>query len=319
MNKIKKIESIQLHKHFKSESGDFTPWLADNLDYVSEAIHTKLVNPSTEQTSENFRVDILAEMEDGSGVVIENQFGDSNHDHLGKIITYRTAFDAKVAIWIVEKAKQEHVEAVNWLNETDNGCDFYLLELHLIRIGDSPLGPLFTIKSSPSKEVREKGEIKRKETRRHEMRYKFWTEVLKVFKADKSLHAFKNSSPTKDSFISSGTGVGGVQWTLWVTKDIVRCELRIDKGKGAEEENLKILHKLKSDKELIESIYGAQLNWEELEGYRTTSIRTEFPGGYNNPEENWPEIIAEDLEKTKRFISALKEPVSKLKKNEKYF
>lgn len=313
MSTIGKIETINLRKHFKSESGDFTPWLSDNLDYVSEAIHLKLVNPSTEQTSENFRVDIQAELEDGSGVVIENQFGDSNHDHLGKIITYRTAFDAKVAIWIVEKAKQEHVEALNWLNETDNGCDFYLLELQLIRIGDSPLGPLFTIKSAPSKEAREKGEIKRAETRRHEMRYKFWGELLKQAKADKALPAFKNSSATKDSFISSGTGIGGVQWTLWVTKDIVRCELRIDKGKGSEEENLKILHQLMESREQIEKAYGADLNWEELEGYRTTSIRTEFPGGYNTPEEEWPALIATDLENIKRFINALKEPVSKLR------
>ena len=313
MSNIRKIETIRLRSHFRSESGDFTPWLADNLEYVSEAIHVKLVNPSTEQTSENFRVDIQAELEDGSGVVIENQFGDSNHDHLGKIITYRTAFDAKLAIWIVERAKEEHVAAVNWLNETDNGCDFYLLELQLIRIGDSPLGPLFTIKSAPSKEAREKGELKRQETRRHEMRFKFWTELLKVFKEDRSMPAFKNSSATKDSFISSGAGIAGIQWVLWVTKDIVRCELRIDKGKGAEEQNLKILHKLMEKRDQIESVYGPGLNWDELEGYRTTSIRTEFPGGYDNPEEEWPTIIAEDLERTKRFISALKDPVSKLK------
>ena len=313
MSTIGRIETISLRRHFKSESGDFTPWLADNLEYVSEAIHLKLVNPSTEQTSENFRVDIQAELEDGSSVVIENQFGDSNHDHLGKIITYRTAFDAKVAIWIVERAKQEHVEAFNWLNETDNGCGFYLLELQLIRIGESPLGPLFTIKSAPSKEAREKGEIRRAETRRHEMRFKFWSELLKQFKADKAMPAFKNSSPTKDSFITSGTGIGGVQWTLWATKDYVRCELRIDKGKGAEEENLRILHKLMEHRDEIDSTYGPGLSWEELEGYRTTSIRTEFPGGYNNPEEEWPSIIAADLEKTKRFISVLKGPVSKLK------
>ena len=313
MSKISKIESIRLKSHFKSESGDFTPWLADNLDYLSETIRLKLVNPSTEQTSENFRVDIHAELEDGSGVVIENQFGDSNHDHLGKIITYRTAFDAKVAIWIVENAKQEHVEAVNWLNETDNGCDFYLLELQLIRIGDSPLGPLFTIKSAPSKEAREKGEIKRQETRRHELRFKFWTELLKVFKADKALTVFKNTSPTNDGFISSGTGIGGVVWTLWATKEFVRCELRIDRGAGSEKENLEILHKLMEDREQIDKAYGPGLNWSEMEGYQLTSIRTEFPGGYNNPEEQWPNIIAEDLEKTKRFVAALKDPVSKLK------
>lgn len=313
MSNIGKIEYHRLKSHFRSESGEFTPWLADNLEYLSETIHLKLVNPSTEQTSENFRVDIQAELEDGTGVVIENQFGDSNHDHLGKIITYRTAFNAKVAIWIVENAKQEHIDAINWLNETDNGCDFYLLELRLIRISESPLGPLFTIKSAPSVEAREKGDIKRQETRRHDMRFKFWTELLKVFKADKSLPAFKHTSATKDSFIASGTGIGGIQWHLWLTKDIVRCELRIDKGKGAEEENLEILHKLMADKEQIDSDFGPGLIWDELEGYRTTSIRTEFPGGYDNPEEEWPSIIAEDLERTKRFISALKGPVSKLK------
>lgn len=312
-NTIKKIESIKLKSHFKSESGDFTPWLADNLDYVSEAIHLKLLNPSTEQTSENFRVDILAELENGSGVVVENQFGDSNHDHLGKIITYRTAFDAKVAIWIVERAKEEHVEAVNWLNETDNGCDFYLLELQLIRIGDSPLGPLFTIKSAPSKEAREKGEIKRQETHRHEMRFKFWTELLKVFKADKTMPAFKNNSATKDSFITSGTGISGIAWTLWVAKDSVRCELRIDRGAGAEKENLEILHKLMENKDQVDKEYGPGLNWSEMPGYQLTSIRTEFPGGYNLPEEDWPALLSEIHDNTKRFVTALKGPVSKLK------
>lgn len=313
MSTISKIETISLRKHFKSESGDFTPWLADNLDYVSETIHRKLVNPLTEQTSENFRVDIQSELEDGSAVVIENQFGDSNHDHLGKIITYRTAFDAKVAIWIVEKAKQEHVEAVNWLNETDNGCDFYLLELRLIRIMDSPLGPLFTIKSAPSKEAREKGEIRRAETHRHEMRFKFWTELLNVFKADKGMPAFRNTSPTKDSFISSGTGIGGVQWTLWVTKNSVRCELRIDRGKGSEDENIRLLHQLEKERTDINKQYGSELNWMELEDYRVTSIRTEFCGGYNSPEEEWQNIINQVLENTKRFINALKGPVSRLK------
>lgn len=313
MSTISKIETISLRKHFKSESGDFTPWLADNLDYVSETIHRKLVNPLTEQTSENFRVDIQSELEDGSVVVIENQFGDSNHDHLGKIITYRTAFDAKVAIWIVEKAKQEHVEAVNWLNETDNGCDFHLLELRLIRIMDSPLGPLFTIKSAPSKEAREKGEIRRAETHRHEMRFKFWTELLNVFKADKGMPAFRNTSPTKDSFISSGTGIGGVQWTLWVTKNSVRCELRIDRGKGSEDENIRLFHQLEKERTDINKQYGSELNWMELKDYRATSIRTEFLGGYNTPEEEWPTIIKQDLEDVKRFINALKAPVSRLK------
>lgn len=311
MKTLGRIETVGLKSHFGSESSNFTPWLAENLDVLSETIHLKLTNASTEQTSENFRVDIQAEVEDSDKkVVIENQFGDSNHDHLGKIITYRTAFNAQIAIWIVEKAREEHVAAVNWLNETDNGCDFYLLELQLIRIGDSQLAPMFTLKSSPSKETRE---IHRMESRRHEMRLKFWTRLLEAFHADKSMTAFKNNSPTKDSFISSGTGINGLQWHLWVTKTFVRCELRIDKGKGSDEENIAILHKLAEDKQQVERAFGKELVWLEGEDIRVTSVRTEFPGGYDHPEEEWAEIIAADLECTKRFIAALKEPVAKLK------
>ena len=311
-NIIERIENISLRSHFRSESSDFTPWLAGNLDIIGEAIKRKLLNPSTEQNSENFRVDIQAEQEDGSIVVIENQFGDSNHDHLGKIITYRTAFDAKLAIWIVEKARQEHVDAVNWLNETDTGCDFFLLELKLIRIGASSLGPLFTVKSAPATALRERGNIRRAETRRHELRFKFWTKLLEIFKADRELTAFKRSSPTKDSFITSGAGIAGIQWTLWLAKESVRCELRIDKGKDAEEENLAIFHKLAANKDKINQEYGAPLNWDEMDGYRATAIRVEFRGGYDSPEEEWDGIISEDLKQTKCFIGALKEAVGKL-------
>ena len=311
MKPLGRIETVGLKSHFGSEATSFTPWLAENLDVLSETIHVKLTNASTEQTSENFRVDIQAEVEDSERkVVIENQFGDSNHDHLGKIITYRTAFNAQVAIWIVEKAREEHVAAINWLNETDNGCDFYLLELRLIRIGDSMLAPMFTLKSSPSKETRE---IHRIESHKHEMRLKFWTQLLEAFHADKNMPAFKNTSPTKDSFISSTAGINGLQWTLWVTKTYVRCELRIDKGKGSNDENVDILHKLKADKERIETIFGKDLVWLEGEDIRVTSIRTEFPGGYDHPEDEWPRFIAADLEFTKKFIEALKEPVAKLK------
>ena len=80
------------------------------MDYLSEQLGLNISNPVSEAQSENFKVDIQAESDNGP-VVIENQFGPSNHDHLGKIITYRTAFNAKIAIWIVEEARKEHIDA----------------------------------------------------------------------------------------------------------------------------------------------------------------------------------------------------------------
>ena len=313
MDKIDKLTKVSIKDFFKYEAQAFTPWLAENLDYLSDEIGVKLANPSTEQTSENFRVDIHAELEDGSPVVIENQFGDSNHDHLGKIITYRTAFDAKVAIWIVERAKQEHIDACNWLNQTDTGCDFYLIEMKLIRIGDSSLAPIFTVMSAPSVESREKGEIKKEEAKRYRIRYSFWSKLLDVFKADKDLNAFKNINPTTDSFIGAGSGIGGIQWNIWLNKDNSRCELRIDKGKGSEEENIAIFNKLKAYQKEADAVFGPGLKWDEMEGYRLCSIRIDLVGGWNSPEEEWPAIIENVADTMKRLIKALKPCVAKLK------
>lgn len=128
MAKIEKIRKRPLRSVWKNEAHDFTPWLCANMDYLSEQLGLNISNPVSEAQSENFKVDIQAESDNGP-VVVENQFGPSNHDHLGKIITYRTAFNAKIAIWIVEEARKEHIDACNWLNETDSGCSFYLVRV----------------------------------------------------------------------------------------------------------------------------------------------------------------------------------------------
>ncbi len=308
-----KKESFNLKKYFKNEPNHFTPWLAENLDEISKEINVKLINPSTEQSSENFKVDIEAELEDGSKVVIENQFGSSDHDHLGKIITYRTAHNAKVAIWIVEEARQEHIDSINWLNETDNGCDFYLLEAKLIKIGDSLLALDVNKVASPSNEIRERGKIRSKDARRFGMREKFWEVLLNEFKNDPSSTIFKNKVATGRNYINSPTGVSGINWSLMITQTYVTCRVYIDGGKGSDADNREILNKLKKGRDKIEKLFGEKLEWNEEDGNRATSICYQLPGGWGDPEEKWPEFAKKDHEKTKRFISALKGPISKLK------
>lgn len=308
-----KKESFNLKKYFKNEPNHFTPWLAENLDEISKEINVKLINPSTEQSSENFKVDIEAELEDGSKVVIENQFGSSDHDHLGKIITYRTAHNAKVAIWIVEEARQEHIDSINWLNETDNGCDFYLLEAKLIKIGDSLLALDVNKVASPSNEIRERGKIRSKDARRFGMREKFWEVLLNEFKNDHSSTIFKNKTATGRNYINSPTGVSGINWSLMITQTYVTCRIYIDGGKGSDADNREILNKLKKSRDNIEKSFGEKLEWNESDGNRATSICYQLPGGWGDSEEKWSEFAKNIHETTKRFISALKGPISKLK------
>lgn len=313
MHKVEKIKKLPLRSVWRNEAHDFTPWLCANMDYLSEQIGLNIINASSESPTDNFRVDIRAELENNANVVIENQFGPSNHDHLGKIITYRTAFNAKVAIWIVEEARKEHIDACNWLNETDNGCDFYLIRAEIIQIGYSAPAPIFTVEAAPSSESIAIGKIKKEQSERHKKRFEFWSELLKVFKADKEITSFKNVNPTTDSFISGATGIGGISWTLWLNKDNMRIEVRIDKGKGCDEENIAIFRKLEKHKESIEKVFGNELNWEEMIGYRVCSIRKDFNGGWAQSSDEWPKTIELASDYTKRLIKATKPYIAELK------
>ena len=109
-----------------------------------------------EQAAGTFSIDLVAEDEGGGTVIIENQLEKSNHDHLGKLITYLTAMSGKAAIWIVSDPRPEHVAAITWLNESAS-ADFYMVKVEAVRIGDSPPAPLFTLIVGPSEDAKDVG------------------------------------------------------------------------------------------------------------------------------------------------------------------
>lgn len=310
---IQKISRVPVKNVWQYEDKHLTPWLCDNIDVISEAIGVQLVNAEREQSTGNFSVDIKAEDENGDNVVIENQYGSSNHDHLGKLITYLTSFKAKIAIWIVESPKQEHINAINWLNESENNVEFYLLKLEAIKIGESAPAPLLSKITGPSEESKKLGKIKKEDSERHRLRLEFWTQLLEISK-EKGLKPFYSISPTKDAFISATSGTRGLAYTFWVNQYSVRIELRIDRGKGAEEENLNILNRLKESKEDIERLIGEGMNWADLLGYRVCSIRKDFEtGGYKSDQKEWLEVIGQSVSGMKKLMDVLTPMIKELK------
>src|SRR5512143_1154802 len=117
---IGKLERLPLREVWKHEARDFTQWLQDNIDVLNEALDITLVNVDREQAAGSFSIDLVAEHEGGGKVIIENQLEKSDHDHLGKLITYLTALDAHTAIWIVAAPRPEHVAALSWLNDSSS-------------------------------------------------------------------------------------------------------------------------------------------------------------------------------------------------------
>ena len=153
--KLGKLEKISdLRSIWKHEAKDFTPWLAkeENLELLSEAVGIDIVLEEQESNVGDFSVDLYA-TEEGTGrkIIIENQLEETNHDHLGKIITYASGKDAEVIIWIVKKARDEHRKAIEWLNQhTDENSAFFLIEIEVWRINDSEPAPKFSIIERPN-------------------------------------------------------------------------------------------------------------------------------------------------------------------------
>ena len=149
-----KLKKIDLREAWKHEANDFTKWLSqeENLRLLGDEIDYDIILIQTEAAVGDFSVDILAEEENTKKkIIIENQLEITNHDHLGKLITYASGYEAGVVIWVVSDVREEHRQAIDWLNEhTDESIEFYLVKIELWQIGESPYAPKFDIISKPN-------------------------------------------------------------------------------------------------------------------------------------------------------------------------
>ena len=299
---VGKIKRVPLRNIWKHEAYDFTTWLEDNIDVLSDNLNLNLSNPESEQAAGDFSVDMLAEDEDGNLVVIENQLDKSDHDHLGKLLTYLTAFEAKVGIWIVAEARPEHVSVITWLNESA-AADFFLFKVEAIKIDDSEPAPLFISIVEPSEESRVVGEKKKELSERHKIRKKFWAALLERAQKKTDLHS--SISPSHYNWIGTGAGISGLKYNYSVREHSIKVELYIDRGKEAKKENEHILEQLKENEGQIEEKFGEELNWEKLEEKRACRVSKKFDiGGYRD-EEKWADIHEKAIDGMIRLEEAL--------------
>lgn len=267
---IGRIERVPLREAWKHEALHFTTWLENNLDLIGDTLGLNLAAIEREQSAGDFSVDLVAQDGAGDLVIIENQLERSNHDHLGKILTYVAVVGAKRAVWIVSDCRPEHVQAVQWLNKAGS-VSFHVVKLEAVRIGDSPPAPLFTLITGPSEATDEAGRVQREQNASSNRYAKFWRALLDSARSKTALH--RNISPGTSNWISTSAdlpqcfGLGYV-----VARGKGRVELYIDdpqKGKDFTEE---VFHQLESKRDAIEAVFGGALSWEELPGGRACRV-----------------------------------------------
>jgi len=296
---IGKIKKVCLRELWKKEDKDFTRWLEENIEYLNEVLDFDITIESREEKVGPFNVDLYGEDNLGNKVIIENQLEKTDHDHLGKVLTYLINLEANTAIWITSNPREEHAKTIEWLNEfTPDDVSFYLIKVEAIKIESQPIAaPLFSIVKGPSSESKQIGEEKKQHAQRHILRKEFWTQLLEKVRDKTKMYA--NVSPGIYHWLGTGAGKSGIGYSFIITNKYAGCEIYLDRGKEYEEPNINKIRfdKLIKHKEEIEKDLGFKLNWERLDERRASKISYSFEGVGIREKDKWDELQESMIDK----------------------
>ena len=305
MVKLGKMQEVDIREIWKHEQYDFSKWLSaeENINELGNILNLSLTDVKTEQFVGGYRCDIICKDEiTGKSVLIENQLEQTNHDHLGKIITYASGLDASVVVWIVSEAREEHASAIEWLNNhTDDNLAFFLIEIHAYTIGDSNPAPMFKIIEQPNDFARSvkaaavNGELCEAQHRRQE----FWKMFIDVL--DQRGRPFNKRKATTDHWYN--VAIGSSQCAISI--DLVNKEHKIRVGLWISNSK-ELFDSLFLQKAEIEEKIGFELDWDRLDGKKASVVCTTIPGLNFNKQDNYHELMNKTIDMVLSFRSAFK-------------
>jgi hypothetical protein len=290
------LQSVDLRCIWPNEAQDFTPWLAEeeNLARLAETLNMELELEAQEIDVGNFRADLLCRnTEDNSRVLIENQLAQTDHKHLGQILTYAPGLNVATIVWIAEEFREEHRAALDWQNEiTAEHFQFFGVEIRLWRIGESPPAPQFNIVSSPNisddlswqrgQGVQRTSYEGLTETQRRQL--KFWEGFVKYLADQGSPIPPPTPQPRPSVTVATGTTF----FTLFATRATrwLRVQLRMT-GENATAH----FHLLKKQRPKIDSELS-ELEWDEKPDKKASSISLPKNDTDLTDEADWPNRYA---------------------------
>jgi hypothetical protein len=263
LNNLGKLKKVDLREVWVHEATSFTRWLSqeENLNHLSDELGISIKLLKTEAEVGGFNVDILAE-EEGSArkIIIENQLETTDHDHLGKLITYASGTGANVIIWIFREIRDEHRSAIDWLNEhTDENIDFFAVKMESWQIGDSLPAPKFQIVSNPNNwaKIAKTNTEQSKLTPTKLYQFELWNKFKEFAQAHNQNLSFTKTYPQHWYNFSIGGSGCHVALTVNTRAKEFACELYIPDDK-------ELFDFLLSKKDAIEKELGINLDWQRL-------------------------------------------------------
>lgn len=280
---------VPLKTVWLDEARDFTPWLARNAVLLGEALGMDLELDGAEVPVGPFSADLVFDDVTGGGrVVVENQFGKTDHDHIGKLITYAAGLEATAAVLVAEHFKPEHLSAIHWLNSgSRDEIAYFGVEVEVWKIGDSAPAPRLSVVAQPDSWTRS---IRPSATTLSALKalYKdWWAELLPELRD--TYKGWTNArSPQPQNWMGFPAGRTGLNFNAVVSSGRLQVELYIDLGDI--ELNDRVFDHLEHNKADIEQRLGEPLEWRRLEERRASRVALVRPGSIDlNQIDQWPE------------------------------
>ena len=285
------IEKVDLRKVWPNEATDFTPWLKQHLRALGDALGMDLEFEQQEAKVGGFSLDLLArDVGRGCNVVIENQLTTTDHDHLGKLLTYAGGYDAGVMIWLCREMREEHRQALDWLNQrTDENTEFFGVVVEALKIDESRPAPNFRLVASPNewRKSNVRSSASGVASERMEAYRLFFQDLINRLREEHKFTGARKAQANSYHFFTSG--VSGFSYGASFTRARqARVELYIDPGEAAA--NKAYFDSLAREKESSQSEFAEPLDWERLDNRIASRISLNRPGTIDDDSEALEEI-----------------------------
>lgn len=304
MTDFGEIKPVTIREIWPNEATDFTPWLVENIDRLGQAIGMELEVQDREADVGDFSLDILAkDLGTGRTVIIENELKETDHDHLGKLLTYAGGFDAGVLVWIATQLRDEHRKALEWLNEhTGPDIDCFGVVIEVFRIDNSR--PAFNFKPVvfPNEWQKDTGRRSSTKSPKAEAYRNYFQDLIDELRTKHKFTGAKVGQP--QNWYSFASGVNGIIFSnAFVQGGRVRAEVYIDLQD--KEKNKDLFDKLLLRKEFIEKQFGSDLAWERLDDRRASRIAIYRDGDIDSPSTALDEIRSWSVDNLLRLKKVL--------------
>jgi hypothetical protein len=272
---LSRLETMDPRDVWSDEARDFTPWLMENAQYLGEVLGIDVEFEAREHPVGAFSLDIFGrDITNECVLIVENQLADTDHKHLGQLLTYAAGTDAATIVWVAPRFRDEHRQALEFLNnKVGDEARFFGVEVSVVRIGDSPPAPMFNLIAKPSEwrsqiaaaqtnyELSEKRELYRS----------FWTKYLDAVHARHPSATNVRSASTRNwthiNYLRKGINIS----LAFLSKSQVICEVYIDLFDA--EKNSAVLNALQEHRDEVEKAVGETLQWDDVPLKRACRIR----------------------------------------------